>query len=104
MLQTHNTRTEDAQHDKRRYPTGQRRLSVERHLLAARPLAPLPVAVRPFTPPVAAAGRPPVETARATRAIHLVRPLARVVLARRLPRARALGLEARIRILQGWSG
>ena len=31
MLQTHNTRTEDAQHDKRRYPTGQRRLSVERH-------------------------------------------------------------------------
>ena len=87
MLQTHNTRTEDAQHDNRRYPTGQRRLSVGRHLLAARPLAPLPVAVRPFTPPVAAAGRPPVETARATRAIHLVRPLARVVLARRLPRA-----------------
>ena len=70
MLQTHNTRTEDAQHDKRRYPTGQRRLSVERHPFAARPLAPLPVAVRLFTPPVVAAGRPPVEIARATRAIH----------------------------------
>ena len=37
MLQTHNTRAEGAQHDKHRYPTGQRRLSVERQFTALLP-------------------------------------------------------------------
>ena len=55
MLQTHNTRTEGAQHDTRRYPTGQRRLSVVR--------------------PVVAAGRPRVEVARATGVIRLAEAL-----------------------------
>ena len=56
--------------------------------------------VKPLTPvrtPTVANGAPRVKVARAPSAIRLLRPLPRIVLACCLPRARAVGLEARTR-------
>ena len=90
MLQTHNTRTQSTHRDKRRYPNGQRRLSAVHPMFTVKPLTPVRT-------PADANVAPRVKVARAPSAIRLLRPLPRIVLTCCLPRARAVGLEARTR-------